>query len=640
MSLEIEHTLGFSPSVRPGALFLPNEPTKYISYCGANTIINDLIDPSQQLVHRRGHTSNLTCVAISHDGKYLASGERGENSDVIISDLMTGAVKYRFEEHDVAVVALAFSHDDHILATLGGVNVVNSASTSILSGSSSSQSNLNLQLILWDTSNGCIIVSSMKFSPCPLPSKDSQSPLPSLKFLGFVRDVKRRNTNNYLLASASCIALPITSSAAALSSSQYSASTYTPEGITLWSIDPYKGEMTPTKVIMQDFNAITALPSNLSSNLSSSLTSNQHNARTMLSRAITCLDYTKDELYIFAATTSGDFLKISVQSFKVIQVVSATKLFINTIVVHEPSSFNNSSYNNNFNSGPYKDEEIDHSNDKILIGCSDKTLKIYSFNGEFIGQIKMDSPVVGLSLSYDGLEVLASTSLGTVSRVNLTSLQMITVSESPGGGGKVTKIVFDQGNGGPLIVSSSNTLVNNNTKAQGWRMATASEDAVIRVWDIDEYEVMATCYPRKEQEPHARPLALVFCNLLFSGWSDGRILAHSAETGESLWVLNHAHDPHYENNNNSPGFIVEDSQYTGVTALALSGNRKFLVSGGSQGDVRVWEMRTRELIFHFKEHKLRITGIKLSHDDSIAFTSSYDRSILHWDLKQEVSLKN
>lgn len=94
-------------------------------------------------------------------------------------------------------------------------------------------------------------------------------------------------------------------------------------------------------------------------------------------------------------------------------------------------------------------------------------------------------------------------------------------------------------------------------------------------------------------------------------------MGHSAETGENLWILNDAHAG-------------------GVTALVLSHNRRFILTGGPQGEVRLWELRTRELISHLKEHKQKITNIHLFKDDTFAVSGSRDRCLLRWDLRNEV----
>lgn len=93
-------------------------------------------------------------------------------------------------------------------------------------------------------------------------------------------------------------------------------------------------------------------------------------------------------------------------------------------------------------------------------------------------------------------------------------------------------------------------------------------------------------------------------------------MAHSAESGESLWMLDNAHQG-------------------GVSALILSNNRRFMLSGAPSGDIRLWELRTRELISHLKEHKQRVNALVVRKDDSVAFSGSRDRCILTWDLRSE-----
>ena len=53
------------------------------------------------------------------------------------------------------------------------------------------------------------------------------------------------------------------------------------------------------------------------------------------------------------------------------------------------------------------------------------------------------------------------------------------------------------------------------------------------------------------------------------------------------------------------------------------------------GEVRVWEIRSRELISHLKEHSQRVTKIQLFPDDQHLLTCARDKSILCWDLKAE-----
>lgn len=71
----------------------------------------------------------------------------------------------------------------------------------------------------------------------------------------------------------------------------------------------------------------------------------------------------------------------------------------------------------------------------------------------------------------------------------------------------------------------------------------------------------------------------------------------------------------------------------------MSHNGRFFITGAETGEIRMWEMRTRELVSSLKEHKQRVTSLALFSDDTIAVSASKDRCILRWDLRQEVNTK-
>ena len=78
---------------------------------GASIIVGDLTDPHNQFF-LRGHDDQITCIAISNNGALIASGQRGDNSDILIWDYETKKAIFRLSEHDNGVQCLEFSHDD------------------------------------------------------------------------------------------------------------------------------------------------------------------------------------------------------------------------------------------------------------------------------------------------------------------------------------------------------------------------------------------------------------------------------------------------------------------------------------------------------------------------------------------------
>jgi len=102
---------------------------------------------------------------------------------------------------------------------------------------------------------------------------------------------------------------------------------------------------------------------------------------------------------------------------------------------------------------------------------------------------------------------------------------------------------------------------------------------------------------------------------IISGWSDGKIRAFLPQSGKLLYVINDAHR-------------------NGVTAMALSSDCGRIVSGGMEGEVRVWRIGrdTQTMDASLKEHRSRIWCIKMRADDSQAVSASADGSCIVWDL--------
>lgn len=290
-------------------------------------------------------------------------------------------------------------------------------------------------------------------------------------------------------------------------------------------------------------------------------------ARASVLRVITALSFSPDKETIFGSSSSGDFLMVNVKHQRIVGTVAATRAGIGALLSFEGG---------------------------VIIGCGDATIKFFDGSNTFIGFTKLDAAVNSLSFSPDKLEVLAGTVCGTIVRVNIANRQFITISESHTS----------------TIVATAFALGSND------RFATASLDGTIRVWDIAEYAVIATARSRREQAGDVTPQCLQFADVLLSGWSDGRVLAHSGETGDNLWFIDNAH----------PG---------GLTSLVLSHNRRFILTGGSAGEVRLWELRSRDLISHLKEHVNKVTALALFEDDTLAVSASRDRCLLRWDLTTE-----
>jgi WD40 repeat protein len=139
-------------------------------------------------------------------------------------------------------------------------------------------------------------------------------------------------------------------------------------------------------------------------------------------------------------------------------------------------------------------------------------------------------------------------------------------------------------------------------------------DSTVRYWDSTDYSVIssATFPPSGES-----PLCICFLNdIVLTGWTDGSVRSVDTETGEVLWSIKQAH--------RGP-----------LTVLKSGNNAKFFVTGGQDGQVRVWAVKTRELVSSFKEHHAAITDLVVMEDDAHVMSSSKDKCIFCWDLRRE-----
>ena len=103
---------------------------------------------------------------------------------------------------------------------------------------------------------------------------------------------------------------------------------------------------------------------------------------------------------------------------------------------------------------------------------------------------------------------------------------------------------------------------------------------------------------------------------IISGWNDGKIRSFLPQTGKLIYVINDAHRH-------------------GVTALIGTIDSTRIVSGGMEGEVRIWKIgkQTQTMEASMKEHRGRVWAIQLNKTNELAVSASSDGSCIVWDLK-------
>ncbi|XP_038067844.1 cilia- and flagella-associated protein 52-like [Patiria miniata] len=118
--LELLSTTGFNGKVFAGFKVHPDK--EHIIYPLGNTVIIEHIAKNTQSF-LQGHTDNVSCVAVSKNGKFIASGQEtymGFKANIIIWDFQEKEQYCKLELHKVKVQSLAFSPSSKYLVSLGG----------------------------------------------------------------------------------------------------------------------------------------------------------------------------------------------------------------------------------------------------------------------------------------------------------------------------------------------------------------------------------------------------------------------------------------------------------------------------------------------------------------------------------------
>jgi len=103
---------------------------------------------------------------------------------------------------------------------------------------------------------------------------------------------------------------------------------------------------------------------------------------------------------------------------------------------------------------------------------------------------------------------------------------------------------------------------------------------------------------------------------IISGWSDGKIRAFGPQSGKLLYTINDAH-------------------LKSVTALACTSDSRRIVSGGEEGQVRVWRIgpQSQTLEASMKDHRGTVNSIRIKSNNEEFVSASSDGSCIIWDMR-------
>ncbi len=144
------------------------------------------------------------------------------------------------------------------------------------------------------------------------------------------------------------------------------------------------------------------------------------------------------------------------------------------------------------------------------------------------------------------------------------------------------------------------------------RMLTAGAgDNTVTIWDLGRRSE-----PRKREEHTDAVTAVVYSpdqQWLATGSLDQTIIIRDPESGLPVKTL-------------------QSMQEDGVTALAFSPDSRWLASGGADNTVKIWEAASWSLKQTFKAHDASITSVSFSSDGKWLAAASWDRTVHVWEV--------
>ncbi|KAL0589702.1 hypothetical protein ABG067_002251 [Albugo candida] len=292
------------------------------------------------------------------------------------------------------------------------------------------------------------------------------------------------------------------------------------------------------------------------------------NIEQTLVRNFTCVRVAPTRRIVLIGSTSGDFAVIDVALKRIVQNVSACSGGVQAI------AFTSSG---------------------VCIGGGDGTILQFTNDYIDISATQLDTCIIGISIDQE--KCVAATKSGSIYLLDVTLDRSAMIP---------SRLISENHHSEVISVKFAASSPISD------RFATISNDLTIRIWDVSEYRVLVKC----SVHDGGRPTSFYYSAHHFvSGWSDGCIRCHDAQSGSLSWTIGNAHSD-------------------GITAIVLSQIEHIMISGGLAGEIRVWDLRKRMMVSQLKQHTMTITQLVLYRDNMTLLSSSRDRSIICWDLQQ------
>ncbi|XP_023119492.2 cilia- and flagella-associated protein 52 [Amphiprion ocellaris] len=295
----------------------------------------------------------------------------------------------------------------------------------------------------------------------------------------------------------------------------------------------------------------------------------------LLKRIVKCIEISDDDQFIFCGTTSGDIMKITLNTGRLSDCGPNKRKY-------------------SLGVSALRILKCGH----LLVGSGSGAFTLCSTtNFKILKEVQLVKGVTSIATRGEGQQFFVGTEAAQMYRFSYEDFKAELISTNHNNAVKDVAI--------PFAISEL--------------FATCTEED-IRVWHIDKpIELLRITVPN------------ITCNSLgimadghsiISAWNDGTIRVFAPESGRLMLIIYNAHR-------------------MGVTAIAGTRDCRRIVSGGGEGQVRVWELQHQghRLLETMKEHRASITCIKIKSNDKECVTASSDGACIIWDIVRFVSLQ-
>jgi cilia- and flagella-associated protein 52 len=213
-------------------------------------------------------------------------------------------------------------------------------------------------------------------------------------------------------------------------------------------------------------------------------------------------------------------------------------------------------------------------------------------------QAMVEGGVTSLSLISQGKEILVGTTLGRIYRMNAQTMvcTLIAIAHT----NRVTCVAFGE---------------------RSDIFASGTSQGNIKVWDLSDYGVISETdiLASEPTETGVTSLCWIRDNAIVSGWRDRTLRCFDASNMKQMWQIASAHRM----------AVTCVATYTGPDS-------SYVVSGAEDGTVRIWSLKSKEMMLQFAEHQKPVTSVIVDLvNPALVHSSSIDCQVLTYDIKRE-----